>query len=199
MMTRLQTLGLVSWYTVDGELYFEVVNFDRYQQGSWQGKHKKQSLIPEIPEGEHQERCPGTLVSEKSVAKLMECNVMECNVMEDITSEVGTSDPTKVVFDKESDEYQLAEFMFARICRNKPDYKPPNFQAWAKSFDSLLRIDGRAREEITGLIMWVQEDDFEKVNVLSPAKLRKRYDQLVMKATKDLGRRPWEQWEDDDE
>lgn len=48
----------------------------------------------------------------------------------------------------------------------------------------MLRRDKRNLEEVKKLIKWVQEDDFEQVNVLSVSKLRKRYDNLVMKMNK---------------
>jgi hypothetical protein len=59
-------------------------------------------------------------------------------------------------------------------------------QSWAKDADLLLRKDKRDLEEAKKLIAWVQKDDFEMVNVLSMDKLRKRYDQLVIKMDKEV-------------
>lgn len=96
MMDKLRTLKLVSWYTADGNLYYEVTDFDRYQQGSWQGKHKKSSLIPKMSEEGHRVRCTRTPESEKSVAKLMECNGMESVSEDDTTTAFEDEDPTPI-------------------------------------------------------------------------------------------------------
>ena len=45
----------------------------------------------------------------------------------------------------------------------------------------MLELDNRTEEQIRYLMNWVQKDSFEMTNVLSPSKLRKRFDQLVMK------------------
>jgi hypothetical protein len=45
----------------------------------------------------------------------------------------------------------------------------------------MLRIDNRDIETAKSLIVWCQNDDFEKINVLSIAKLRARFDSLEMK------------------
>jgi hypothetical protein len=41
--------------------------------------------------------------------------------------------------------------------------------------------DGRDPIELEQVICWCQEDDFWKNNILSTGKLRKQYDQLVLK------------------
>lgn len=181
MMQTLRTLNLVSWYTVDGDLFYEVVDFDRYQQGSWQGKHKKESLIPKIPEGGHRVRCTRTLVSEKSVA-----NVMECNVMESKESDISDS---PLLYEKGQDPYDLADFLADLIRRNNeraktPDLDTPAGQKWCNVFDLMIRVDKLDPAEIAAVIKWCQADDFWQDNVLSPAKLRKQYARLYAEAKK---------------
>ena len=39
-------------------------------------------------------------------------------------------------------------------------------------------------------MQWVQQDEFEMVNVLSPSKLRKRFDQLVLKVKQEKNKQP---------
>lgn len=90
----------------------------------------------------------------------------------------------KRVYDEASDSYILAKFMFDRITKNNPDFKEPDLQKWADDFRKILELDERNKSEVAKLVKWVQEDDFEMVNVLSPSKLRKRYDQLKMKMDK---------------
>lgn len=90
----------------------------------------------------------------------------------------------KRVYDEASDSYILAKFMCDRITKNNPDFKEPDLQKWSDDFRKILELDERNKSEVAKLVKWVQEDDFEMVNVLSPSKLRKRYDQLKMKMEK---------------
>lgn len=48
--------------------------------------------------------------------------------------------------------------------------------------DRLVRIDGRSPAEIEHVIRWIDRDDFERSNVLSVPKLRKRFDELLLKS-----------------
>lgn len=89
--------------------------------------------------------------------------------------------PQKQVFADDSPEMILADFMLKEIRKNNPEHKTPNLQKWADEFRKIIDIDKRDKAEVSKLIRWVQADDFEKVNVLSPTKLRTRYDNLKMK------------------
>ena len=87
----------------------------------------------------------------------------------------------KRVFDKDSDEMKLVEFFVQEIQKNSSDFKTPNLQNWCDEMRKIIELDKRDKSEISKLIRWVQSDDFEKANVLSPTKLRKRYDALKIK------------------
>lgn len=87
----------------------------------------------------------------------------------------------KQVFEESSLPYQLAVYFLERIRENNPDHKQPNLQTWSEDIRKMLEIDNRTEEQIRYLMNWVQKDSFEMTNVLSPNKLRKRFDQLVMK------------------
>ena len=89
----------------------------------------------------------------------------------------------KHVFD--DTHFSLAEYFYNQILRNNSDFKKPNFEKWANDIRLMMERDNRTEEQIKYLMKWVQQDDFEMVNVLSPAKLRKRFDQLVMKVKKE--------------
>lgn len=81
--------------------------------------------------------------------------------------------------------YQLSLFFLKQIRNNNPEHREPNLEAWSSDIRLMMEQDNRTEEQIRYLMKWVQEDDFEKVNVLSPNKLRKRFDQLVMKVKQD--------------
>jgi hypothetical protein len=84
-------------------------------------------------------------------------------------------------FSSDSEEIRLVEYFISRIKLNIPDFKEPNKQSWAKDFDLLIRKDEKNSKEVAKLIKWCQEDDFEKANVQSPNKLRKRWNNLFLK------------------
>lgn len=88
---------------------------------------------------------------------------------------------SKPTYDIDSDEMKLVDFFISEIRKNNPDFRDPNKQTWSHDFKLIIVNDKRDKKEVSQLIRWVQQDDFEKANVLSPAKLRKRYDNLVMK------------------
>lgn len=91
----------------------------------------------------------------------------------------------------EGDEpLRLAALLLTEIRKNKCDFKgPANIQAWAKEFDLMIRRDGRPPERIEQVIQWVQSDHGDgkgswrgwASNILSPGKLRQRYDELELK------------------
>ena len=56
---------------------------------------------------------------------------------------------------------------------------------WLADMERLHRIDERSWDQIAKAIMWCQDDDFWKANIMSPAKLRKQYDQLRLAAQRD--------------
>lgn len=84
----------------------------------------------------------------------------------------------------DSNEYRLAAYLFKFIKRNNVNAKIPNLQKWAKTFDYILRIDKRDIEEVKKLIKWCQDDSFWFKNILSPEKLRKQYDRLLLEMKK---------------
>ncbi|MFJ7933679.1 hypothetical protein [Sporosarcina sp. NPDC096371] len=90
----------------------------------------------------------------------------------------------KRVYDEDSPPYILADFFYKEILKNNSNHKEPNLQKWSDDIRKLIELDKRDKKEIGALIRWVQQDDFEMSNVLSPAKLRSRYDALVMKMNK---------------
>lgn len=80
-----------------------------------------------------------------------------------------------------SDEVRLSELLLNKILERSPTYKKPNIQTWCKDIDKMIRIDKRDVSDIEKIIVWCQDDDFWKNNILSTSKLRKQYDQLALK------------------
>lgn len=95
------------------------------------------------------------------------------------TSEIKKRNSDKQ-FTIDSKEYKLAEYMLKKIKEICPNFKEPNMQRWCSDFDKILRIDKRSPNETVSLITKIYEDDFWKKNILSPDKLRKQYDRLII-------------------
>lgn len=84
-------------------------------------------------------------------------------------------------FTLDSTEYQLSELLFTEILKRNPEHKKPNLQTWSKDIDKMIRLDNRKPEKIKAVAVWCQKDSFWQGNILSTAKLREKYDQLLMK------------------
>ena len=87
----------------------------------------------------------------------------------------------KEVYSTDTSQYQLAELLLLKILEHLPGYKKPDLHKWAKSMDSILRLDRRPPEEVKAVIIFAQGDPFWQPNILSVDKLRKHYDRLNLK------------------
>ena len=90
----------------------------------------------------------------------------------------------------DDNHFQLAEYFYNQILKNNPEHKKPNLEKWANDVRLMMDNDKRTEEQIKYLMKWVQQDSFEMSNVLSPSKLRERFDPLVMKVKKEKGHTP---------
>lgn len=75
--------------------------------------------------------------------------------------------------------HRLAE----RIRRNDPKADPqPDSRRWLTDMRLLVADRGGDVEEVARVIDWCQADAFWRSNILSPAKLRKQFTQLLLKS-----------------
>ena len=80
-------------------------------------------------------------------------------------------------------DLELSKLLYELIKENNPAwYVKPNWDTWADDIRKLREIDNRTYEQIEFMIKWCQQDDFWKQNILSPTKLRKQFNNLVVKA-----------------
>lgn len=78
---------------------------------------------------------------------------------------------------------ELAKLLYKMIKDNNPAwYVKPNWDNWAGDIDKTIRLDKRTAEQVEWMINWVQNDSFWKQNILSPSKLREKFNTLVVKA-----------------
>jgi hypothetical protein len=75
--------------------------------------------------------------------------------------------------------------LLADLIAGNGSKRPAVTDKWLADMERLHRIDERSWEQITKAVHWCQDDDFWKANIMSPAKLRKQYDQLRLAAQRD--------------
>jgi len=86
---------------------------------------------------------------------------------------------------------KLAALLWKFIQGHNPSAKKPNLEKWANTFRLMMERDGREGKEIQNLIKWSTNHHFWYKNILSPDKLRKQYDRLVIEMNDDnRGGRP---------
>ena len=78
-------------------------------------------------------------------------------------------------------DLQTAEFIWDLIHEMQPDRKPPNLTTWANTIRLMRERDGRTHEQIRELFRRANQDEFWCTNILSPDKLRTKWDNLTLK------------------
>ncbi|QHS22019.1 DUF4373 domain-containing protein [Virgibacillus sp. MSP4-1] len=78
-------------------------------------------------------------------------------------------------------DLEMATLLFDLMKQNNPHVKKPNIEKWAQDCRRMHEQDQRTYEQIEWLIRWSQADSFWKSNILSMDKLRKKFDQLIIK------------------
>ncbi|MGK4058145.1 replication protein [Loigolactobacillus coryniformis] len=95
-----------------------------------------------------------------------------------------SSKSRKRVYEEGEVEYELATYLFQAIKNNNPEAKSPNMQTWSNDIRLMITRDHRKPAQIKNMIDWCQSDSFWMTNILSPKKLRDKYDQMKVKALK---------------
>ncbi|MGX5629066.1 phage replisome organizer N-terminal domain-containing protein [Bacillus thuringiensis] len=78
-------------------------------------------------------------------------------------------------------DMENAKLLFQLMLENNENCKEPNLESWANEMRLMRERDKRTEEQIQYVIQWSQRDPFWKTNILSPSKLRKQFDQLVVR------------------
>lgn len=80
-----------------------------------------------------------------------------------------------------NDDLKAAEWIFHLIRKLNPSFREPKFESWANDIRLMRERDNRTHKDICELFHWANQDRFWSVNILSPATLRAKWDQLSMK------------------
>lgn len=162
-LKRFEKFGFLTNESTNKNRLITIVNWDIYQE--------KESSLTKGLTGDQQ-------ATNKQLTTNKNVRIKECK-------NSTKRDSRKRVYDETSNYYQLAIFFYKQIQQNNPNHKKPNFQTWSDDIRKMIDLDKRTEEQVKYLMKWVQQDNFEMTNVLSPAKMRKRFDQLAMKVKRE--------------
>ncbi len=79
-------------------------------------------------------------------------------------------------------DLDCAKHMFEKIKIINPTAKEPNYTDWANDIRLMRSLDGRTHEQIWHLFCWANKDSFWYKNILSPRRLREKFDELTIKS-----------------
>ena len=81
---------------------------------------------------------------------------------------------------------KCARWLFGALRKTAPTAREPNFAGWTRDVRLMRERDNRTHKEICELFQWAHQDRFWCANILSPAKLRDKWDQLSILRAKSL-------------
>ena len=87
--------------------------------------------------------------------------------------------PSKYKF--EDIDLDFSKQMYQRILELNATYKEPNYEAWANAIRLARDQDKRSIDDLWDVFDWANKDSFWQANILSPKKLRDKFDDLVIK------------------
>ena len=146
---------------------------------------EKSSLVKNFP-ATSEKSSPVT--SEKSSHTI---NNIKNNIQNNNTSSSGKNFQPRTKAKKNvfsDDDLKAAEWIFHLIRKLNPSFKEPKFESWANDIRLMRERDNRTHKDICELFKWANQDRFWSVNILSPATLRAKWDQLSMKRNAEMTR-----------
>jgi hypothetical protein len=80
-----------------------------------------------------------------------------------------------------ADAEKIYDFFLRKLKERRKTFKDPKKEKWCAEIDKMLNQDKRSVEEVLEIIEWVIKDLFWRTVILSPSKLREKFDELVLK------------------
>ena len=90
-------------------------------------------------------------------------------------------------------DMETVESIFNLLLALNPKHRKPNMDSWANEIRLMRESDGHSHSEIMDLFRFANSDNFWKSNILSPKKLREKWDVLTIKKG-DTKQAPTEVW-----
>lgn len=100
-------------------------------------------------------------------------------------SQTGSAEPSDGL--EGSADLELARWMFDLVLALHPKHKPPNWRRWCREIRLMRQRDARTPEQIAVLFRWANGHAFWSANILSPGKLREKWDKLVIQRKRENG------------
>lgn len=160
-----------------------IVNFHKHQTKSPKVMAGIKRILEELPRGMQE-----VLIGYEGISK-------EYHTLLNLTLLNSTLPNGKIPSDLEGffeeakyseEDMRLAQLLADLIKGNNPDWHlKGNIETWAEHVEKLRRIDKRTPEQIEYMIRWTQGHDFWQANILSTAKLRQKFDDLIPKVKQD--------------
>jgi len=79
------------------------------------------------------------------------------------------------------EDHKAAQWIFSMIRKLNGKAREPSWDSWANDIRLMRENDRRTHHEICDLFKRANADDFWKANILSPSKLREKWDSLAIK------------------
>ncbi|WP_162006859.1 helix-turn-helix domain-containing protein [Roseimaritima sediminicola] len=95
-----------------------------------------------------------------------------------------------LVADRDEECYRVASWMFGLILQVAPKEQQPNLNQWANTIRLMRDRDRHTIAEIKQVFQWANADDFWRVNIRSPDKLRKQFANLHARMTNPSNGKP---------
>ncbi|WP_237584668.1 replication protein [Proteus sp. G2665] len=90
-----------------------------------------------------------------------------------------------------ADDLKAAQWIYSQVLIVSPSTKEPNWSTWANDIRLMRQLDGHTHQDICRMFKWANRDSFWCSNVLSPAKLREKWDTLTIQSQQpNRGKRP---------
>lgn len=110
----------------------------------------------------------------------------------DDSNQENADNGSKKVFSENTVEYKLALLLRQEILKNLssarvPRASPKGLENWCLDINRMIRLDKRDPDEIKYVICWAQSDSFWQSNILSPKKLREKWETLVLQSQQKKG------------
>jgi hypothetical protein len=162
---------------------FTVVNYEQYQGFSGSDEIERGTVDGTNLERTWNER--GT----KTIIKETERNNKDTNILTDISivdtpSETESEPEPKPKFGDDHEATILTRLLAKLMLQNNPNARIPkaekDAQKWIAEMERIHRLDGYSYDEIKQAIIWCQNDEFWKSNILSTKKLREKMPTLVL-------------------
>lgn len=199
LQDELARAGRIVRYEANGRRYFQVDNWHQHQKPN----RPQESSIPPPDEGS---KVPHASLSESAVNSHEQRSPVVEGRGEEKEGESATSHVDV------SDDARRLTRLFAELAQAN-GHKPPARSSkanhdWLVEMDRLLRRGPPGPNEhaapvdpteVETVIRWCAADDFERANVASVGKLRKRYSQLRLKAVNAHASPPTEPFDRHDE